>query len=87
MKNLTFLFLFFNHIVFASFDMNENMKSSYAHIIDLDFNQALVFLNSEKESNPENGIIILNENYIDFLSIIINTDKQYYINAKRFKKG
>ena len=86
MKNLTFLFLFFSHIVFASFEMNDNMKSSYAHIIDLDFNQASVFLNSEKESNPENGIIILNENYIDFLSIIINTDKQYYINAKRFKK-
>ena len=86
MKNLTFIFLFLSHIVFASFDMNENMRSSYLHIINLDFDQAITVLNLEKESNPENGIIILNENYIDFLSVIINVDKEYYTSAKKFKK-
>ena len=32
----------------------------------------------EKNRNPNNGFITLNENYIDFLKIIIEEDKEYY---------
>jgi hypothetical protein len=67
---------------FAEFDMNQNMRQAYVHIMHLDFSLAQKILDTEKISNNDNGIIILNENYIDFLTILIGEDELYYKKAK-----
>ena len=78
MRILIFIFLFLSTAVQASFDMNERMKNAYNHIIGLEFHEAHKLLNKEKNEHPNNGIIILYENYIDFLTIIIGEDEDYF---------
>ena len=67
MRILTLLFLFISSSVLARFQMNENMQKTYTHIINLEFNKANELLRAEQKDNPTNKIIILQENYIDFL--------------------
>ena len=62
----------YSQISFASFDLNSNIERSYSSIIDLEFDIAKNILEQERRINPENGFILLHENYIDFLTIIIN---------------
>ena len=73
-----FLPFLFSNFLFASFDMNERMKKSYLHIMNLEFAQAQHIINKEKEFK-NNGITVLHENYIDFLTIIINEEKSYFL--------
>jgi len=82
MRIITLLCVFISSSVFASFQMNENMKKTYTHIINLEFDQANELLRSEQKDNPTNKIIILQENYIDFLTIIIGEDEAFFITAK-----
>tara|TARA_B110000881_G_scaffold219311_1_gene240853 strand:- start:1157 stop:2647 length:1491 start_codon:yes stop_codon:yes gene_type:complete len=84
MKNfILFILLVFSvKFCFAEFDMNQNMRQAYVHIMHLDFSLAQKILDTEKISNNDNGIIILNENYIDFLTILIGEDELYYKKAK-----
>ena len=62
--------------------MNANMRLAYSQIINLNFDDAIDILENEKIQNPNNAFIILNENYIDFLKIIIGEDKLYYENNR-----
>ena len=78
MRKLTLVFLFFTQLAFASFEMNENMQQSYSHIINLEFEEATLILSSEQSQNPKNGFIILHKNYIDFLTILITEDLNYF---------
>ena len=78
MKKLTFISLFLNQLVFASFDMNLNMQNSYSHIIKLEFEEAMILLDKEQSQNPNNGFIPLHRNYIDFLTILITEDLDYF---------
>ena len=64
--------------VSASFDMNENMQNAYLSVIDLKFNEGIRFIEAEKKQNPNNGLIYLNENYKDFLELIIGEDEQLF---------
>ena len=76
---LVFLLLIFSCLfVSASFDMNENMQNAYLSVIDLKFNEGTRFIEAEKKQNPNNGLIYLNENYKDFLELIIGEDKQLF---------
>ena len=86
MKKLTLASLFFCQLAFASFDMNENMQSSYTHIMALEFEKAELRITKEKETNPDNGFIQLHENYIDFLTIVIGEDFVFFENAKTQKE-
>ena len=74
MQKFILLLLLFSRFSFASFDMNENMQSSYSHIIALEFDEAKLKIAEEQLANPENGFIYLHKNYIDFLTIIIGED-------------
>ena len=65
--------------------MNERMQQSYFHIINLEFESANDLLRIEKKENPNNGIIFLHQNYIDFLTIIIGEDEAFFMNAKAKK--
>ena len=65
--------------------MNERMQQSYLHIINLEFEAANNLLRIEKKETPDNGIIVLHQNYIDFLTIIIGEDKTFFTIAKEKK--
>jgi hypothetical protein len=62
--------------------MNENMQKTYIYIINLEFDKANELLRAEQKDNPTNRIIILQENYIDFLTIIIGEDESFFTAAK-----
>ena len=85
MKKIILFFIFISNSTFASFDMNENMKRSYSHIINLEFEKANVLLYKEKSHNPQNGFIALYNNYIDFLTILISEDVDYFESHKDLK--
>ena len=80
MKNYIFFFTFFlfSKSTYASYDLNEKMQLAYSNIINLNFDEALLILESQKNINPDNSFILLNENYIDFLKILIGEDRSYY---------
>ena len=82
MRILTLLFLFLSTSVFASFQMNERMQLSYTHIINLEFEAANQLLQIEEIENPNNAIVALQHNYIDFLTIIIGEDESFFAIAK-----
>ena len=85
MKKLTLFFLLFCNLTFASFEMNDNIKKSYFHIINLEFVKANTLLDIEKLNNPDNGFIPLYRNYIDFLTILITEDIDYFQLHEHFK--
>ena len=61
------------------------MQQSYIHIINLEFEAANQLLELENKQNPENAIISLQYNYIDFLTILIGEDEEYFVSAKNKK--
>ena len=87
MRILTLLFLFLSTSAFASFQMNERMQQSYTHIINLEFEVANQLLILEQKENPDNRIVLLQHNYIDFLTIIIGEEEAFFANAKDKKSS
>ena len=85
MKEIILLFFLFSKFTFASFDMNENMQSSYTHILALEFDEAGLKIAKEQAANPDNGFIHLHKNYIDFLTIIIGEDLGFFKSAEKQK--
>lgn len=71
--------------VFASYDLNENCREAYTHIINLDFEKGQALINKEKSANPNNDISLYLENYIDFLTIVIGEDEAEFEKRKRNK--
>lgn len=64
------------------------MQNAYTAIIDLQFEKGQSYIELEKKQNPYNGLILLNENYKDFLELIIGEDKQFFekISANKNKR-
>jgi hypothetical protein len=85
MKRIILLLLLLCKFTFASFDMNENMQSSYTYIIGLEFNAARNNIAIEQTTNPDNGFIQLHQNYIDFLTVIIGEDLIFFENTEKKK--
>jgi len=78
-KICSFILLTFSSLlVSASFDLNDNMKNAYTAIINLEFDKGQSHLQLEKKQNPNNGLIYLNENYKDFLALIISEEQQLF---------
>ena len=71
--------------MFASFQMNERMQQSYTHIVNLEFEAANKLLQLEKLEQPDNAILVLHQNYIDFLTILIGEEEGFFITAKDLK--
>ncbi|MCK4661268.1 MAG: tetratricopeptide repeat protein [Bacteroidales bacterium] len=72
---LTFIFLIIiSKFVFASFDINNNIKKIHREISYLNLSQAELVLEYEKEQNPDNLFIPYYENNIDFLKYIVSGD-------------
>ena len=75
-------FLLISKDAYSNFELNNNIQNAYSNIISLNFNEAQKYLSQEKEVNPENGLIYLNENYIDFLKIIIDENQDFYYKSR-----
>ncbi len=86
MKKIILLLLLFSKVAFASFEMNENMQNSYAHIIRLEFDAAKNNIAVEQATNSDNGFIQLHQNYIDFLTIFIGEDYVFFENSEKQKE-
>ena len=86
MKKLTIFCLFFSQMTFASFDMNEKIERSYFYIINLEFEKANILLDEELFKDSNNGLITLHKNFIDFLTIIITEDYDYFKSHQHLKK-
>ena len=80
-----FTFFFISNYSFGQFFNNENIQNAYSHILNLEFKNANIFLDLEKKDNPNNGLIILNENYIDFLKILLSEEETFFNNSKKNK--
>jgi predicted negative regulator of RcsB-dependent stress response len=73
-----FLLLSFTLLPFiaqANFDFNANCLKAYQHIFELKLNTARQLIAAEKKSNPNNSIIPLLENYIDYFYLLTNESK------------
>ncbi len=62
----------------ANFSYSKNCIEAYHAIIDLRLNEARVIIKREKQLNPQNGIILMLENYFDYFSLLASEDKNEY---------
>ncbi|RKD20158.1 hypothetical protein BCY91_00595 [Pelobium manganitolerans] len=66
----------------ANFDFNSNCVNAYNAIFDLRIKDAQSLLKKEKSANPNNAIVALLENYIDFFTILSSESKADYNRLK-----
>lgn len=71
----------------ANFDFNNNCIQAYKAIFDLRLSDAKTLIQNEKKQNPNNGITILLDNYIDYFTIITSENKADYERLKNLKSG
>lgn len=53
----------------AAFDFNSNCQTAYRKIVYLKFTEARSLIAAEKKANPQNAIVLLLDNYLDFYTI------------------
>ncbi|MBK0382224.1 tetratricopeptide repeat protein [Pedobacter sp. SD-b] len=71
----------------ANFDFNDNCINAYQAIFDLRLNDARELIQKEKNQNPNNGITILLDNYIDYFTLLTTEKKSDYERLKNLKSG
>ncbi|SKB91106.1 tetratricopeptide repeat protein [Daejeonella lutea] len=69
----------------ANFDFNSNCIKAYQAIFDLRLNDAKALIQNEKKQNPNNGITILLDNYIDYFTLLASENKSDYERLKNNK--
>lgn len=63
---------------FANFDFNANCLKAYRNIFELKLNSARQIISAEKRVHPNNGIVPLLENYVDYFYLLTNENKNEY---------
>lgn len=61
--------------LFANFDFNNNCLNAYRSIFDLKLGNAKAYIATEKKLRPNNSIIPLLENYVDYFTLITSESK------------
>ena len=79
---LFFIFLTCTLTVRANFNYDGNCIEAYKAIYSFRINEAKALIQKEKQQNPQNGIIILLENYIDYFSLLASESKSDYDKLK-----
>lgn len=69
----------------ANFDFNTNCIKAYQAIFDLRLSDARALLTKEKQQNPNNGITILLDNYIDYFTLLASENKSDYNRLKSLR--
>ena len=82
---LLFAFLFFQKTHAERFEFTPTAKLAYDKVMTLEFQEARNLIYQVKRDDPENMIIYLVENYIDFFSVFINENKQEFKQLERNK--
>lgn len=62
----------------ASFVYDANCIEAYKAIISLRISEAKLLIQKEKQLAPDNGIIILLENYVDYFGLLASENKSDY---------
>ncbi|MGB0840206.1 MAG: hypothetical protein ACPGXL_08700, partial [Chitinophagales bacterium] len=55
----------------GSFELNKNCQSAYQHIMALRLDKGRALLQQERQNNPNNAMVHLMENYLDFFTVFI----------------
>ena len=71
----------------ANFDFNSNCIKAYQAIFDLRLSDAKALIQNEKKQNPNNGITILLDNYIDYFTLLASENKADYERLKNLKSS
>jgi hypothetical protein len=82
---LALLFFILPISVSAKFDFNVNCLKAYDAIFSLKLATARQLLASEKKINPDNGIIPLLENYVDYFYLLTTESKTEFDRLKQMK--
>lgn len=69
------VFFFIPQSLAAKFDFNANCIKAYQQIFELKLNGARVLLQAEKKLHPDNGIVVMLENYIDYFYLLTTESK------------
>lgn len=78
-KNILFLlFLFSPLTLFANFDFNANCLKAYQNIFELKLGNARALIATEKKLRPNNSIIPLLENYVDYFYLLSTDSKSEF---------
>lgn len=91
LKSLRYLFLLFAIFLFvplssfANFDFNANCLNAYKNIFELKLGNARAYLSTEKKLRPNNSIIPLLENYIDYFTLLTSDSKAEFDRLKANK--
>jgi len=64
--------------VHANYNFNTRCQEAYKAIFDLRLSQARAIIAEEKKQNPQNGITILLDNYVDYYSLLASENKSDY---------
>ncbi|MBD3748306.1 MAG: tetratricopeptide repeat protein [Sphingobacteriales bacterium] len=71
----------------ANFDFNNNCIEAYHAIFDLRINDAKALINKEKSIHPNNGVIVLLENYADYFTLLVSENESDYNRLKNIKNS
>ena len=88
-KRLLFLVIFLGCGLTASanYSFNTRCLQAYKAIFDFRLNDARALIQQEKLQNPQNGIPVLLDNYIDYISLLTSDNKTDYNRLLDRKSG
>src|ERR1700748_3131254 len=83
-KKLLFLLIFLGSAFTASanYVFDSRCLDAYSAIFDFRLNDARNIIQQEKKLEPQNGIAILLENYVDYISLLTSDNKHDYDKLK-----
>jgi len=73
--------------LFANFDFNANCLNAYRSIFELKLGNARAYISTEKKQHPNNSIIPLLENYVDYFAILTSESKADFDRLKGNKSS
>jgi len=71
--------------IYANFDFNANCQKAYQNIFELKLNTARQLIAAEKKMHPDNGIVPLLENYVDYFYLLTTESKSEFDRLKENK--
>lgn len=75
---LSLLVVLIPMMAFANFDFNQNCLKAYQHIFELKLGTAKQLIAAEKKVHPQNAVIPLLENYLDYFYLLTTESKSEY---------
>ncbi|WP_316795934.1 tetratricopeptide repeat protein [Pedobacter agri] len=81
------ILLVFPLSLFANFDFNANCLNAYKSIFELKLGNARAYISTEKKQHPNNSIIPLLENYVDYFTVLTSESKTDFDRLKGNKSS